>query len=105
AGSRTVANDRLGEVAVRLAGRLGSFPSSDVFDLGDFGLAVRDGVSLSCFVVFDFDGVSCRTVLLDLPSSFFDRKLDDDLVHSPLTRTLAFPSLDLSSVPFSSRSP
>lgn len=91
--------------SVRLAERLGNLPSSDIFDFGDFGLAVRVGVSLPSFGDFDLDGVSGRAVLLDLPSSFLDRKLDDDLGESALIRILAFPSFDFSPVPLSSRSP
>lgn len=102
--SRTT-DARLGEDAVRLAGRFGNFPSSDTFDLGDLGLAVRDGVSFSSLDVLDFKGVSGRAVLLDLePSSFLDRRLEDDLVDPAFILILAFPSLDFSSA-FSSRSP
>lgn len=101
--SRVVADDRLGEEAVRLAGRFGSFPSSDIFDRG---LAVREGVSFSSRGDLGFEGIPGRTVLLDLdPSSRLDLKLDDDLGESVLIRIFVFPSFDFSSVPFSSRSP
>ena len=100
--SRTT-DDRLGgEEVLRLAVRFGNF-SSDIFDLGDFGLPVREGVSLPSFDFLDFAGVSARAVLLDLdPSSFLVRRLDDDLVDSALTRIFVFPLLGFSSESFSS---
>lgn len=108
--SRTVAGDRGGDGVPRLDERLGSLTSSAILVLEDFLLATRPGVSFSLSLLNSLDfGVSGLAVLLDLDaSSFFERKLEDDLVDSARIRIFVFGSLGFSffsSAAFSSLSP
>lgn len=85
--------DRGGEMVARLE-RLVGFFSSEVLDLEDdlWPVRVDEGsFSLSGFDD-DFDlGVSARAVLLGfVPSSFLDRRLDEDLLTSALILMFAF---------------
>jgi hypothetical protein len=91
ATSRTVMFDREGDNVERLE-RLEGFFSSEVLDLEDDLWTVRvDEDSFSGLEDDGFDlGVSARGVLLDfVPSSLFDRRLDDDLLTSALILMLA----------------
>lgn len=101
--SRTVTFDREGDIVERLD-RLHGFFSSEVLDLEDLWLVRGDETSFSDLDDFILVGVSARAVLLDLVSpSFFDRKLDEDLLTSVLILMLAF--FFALSDPFSSCSP
>ena len=82
--------------------RFGNFLSSESLVLDGLWLVRGEG-SLSVFEDFDL-GVSARTVLLlDLfPSSFLDRRLEDDLLTSARILMFAFFALAFSlSEPFS----
>lgn len=89
--SRIVAFDREGDNVERLDRLLGFF-SSEVLGLDDLWAVRVDEDSFSADLEDDFDlGVSARMVLLDLvPSSFLDRRLEEDLLTSALILMLAF---------------
>lgn len=74
--------------------RLVGFFSSEVLDLEDDLWLVRVDEGSFSFSGFDDDfvlGVSARAVLFDfVPSSFLDRRLDEDLLTSALILMFAF---------------
>lgn len=89
--SRIVVFDREGDKVERLDRLLGFF-SSELLGLDDLWADRVDEDSFSADLEDDFDlGVSARIVLLDfVPSSFLDRRLEEDLLTSALILMLAF---------------